>query len=258
MVTELHRHGRARCGADARPSIARRRGRDGAGATSRRRGNASPSCATPSAPTSTSSICLHTRRTCDSSPVPADLDGADLVILPGSKHVAADLAWLRREGFDGVVRAALARGARVMGICGGAMMLGARIDDPQGVEGAANGLDILRLDTAMDPDKITRRTTVEFGDLPDEWRLLDGRRAVGYEIRNGRVTAHGCATSDARVWASGRVLATTVHGLLEDPDVLDALVGVRPPPVLDATFDALADAVDEYLDTDRLWAMVRG
>jgi hypothetical protein len=49
-----------------------------------------------------------------------------------------------------------------------------------------------------------------------------------------------------------------VHGLLEDPDVLDALVGVRPPPVLDATFDALADAVDEHLDTDRLWAMVRG
>ena len=189
---------------------------------------------------------------------PADFDGADLVILPGSKHVAADLAWLRREGFDAAIRAALARGARVMGICGGAMMLGARIDDPQGVEGAANGLDILRLDTLMDPDKITRRTTVEFGDLPDEWRVLEGCRAVGYEIRNGRVTAHGCATSDARVWASGRVLATTVHGLLEDPDVLDALVGVRPPPVLDATFDALADAVDEYLDTDRLWAMVRG
>ena len=188
---------------------------------------------------------------------PAELDGADLVILPGSKHVAADLTWLRREGFDGVIREALARDTRVMGICGGAMMLGARIDDPQGVEGAANGLDILRLDTSMDPDKITRRTTVEFGDLPDEWRGLDGRRAVGYEIRNGRVTAHGCATGDARVWASGRVLATTVHGLLEDPDVLDALVGVRPPPVLDATFDVLAEAVDEYLDTDRLWAMVR-
>jgi hypothetical protein len=33
---------------------------------------------------------------------------------------------------------------------------------------------------------------------------------------------------------------------------------VRPPPVLEATFDALADAVDAHLDTDRLWAMVRG
>ena len=29
---------------------------------------------------------------------PADLDGADLVVLPGSKHVAADLAWLRVAG----------------------------------------------------------------------------------------------------------------------------------------------------------------
>src|SRR5688500_4982185 len=46
---------------------------------------------------------------------PVDLDGADLVILPGSKHIAADLAWLRREGFDGVLGAALARGTRVMG-----------------------------------------------------------------------------------------------------------------------------------------------
>jgi len=188
---------------------------------------------------------------------PADLDGVDLVVLPGSKHVAADLAWLRREGFDRAIRDARLRGARVMGICGGAMMLGARIHDPLIVEGAADGLDILRLETTMDPKKITRRTTVEFGNLPDEWRLLEGRTAVGYEIRNGRVIAHGCATSDTRVWADGGVLATTVHGLLEDPEVLDALVGVRPPPVLDATFDALADAVDEHLDTDRLWAMVR-
>ena len=189
---------------------------------------------------------------------PADLDGVDLVILPGSKHVAADLAWLRRNGFDAAIRTVLTRGSRVMGICGGAMMLGARISDPQGVEGAADGLDLLPLETAMDPDKITSGTSVEFANLPPEWRSLEGRRAVGYEIRNGRVTAHGCATGDARVWASGAILATTVHGLLEDPDVLDALVGVRPPPVLDATFDALADAVEEHLDTDRLWSMVRG
>ena len=34
--------------------------------------------------------------------VPAD---ADLVVLPGSKHVAADLAWLRERGYDVVVEA---------------------------------------------------------------------------------------------------------------------------------------------------------
>ena len=32
---------------------------------------------------------------------------------------------------------------------------------------------------------------------------------------------------------------------------------MRPPPVLDTTFDALADAVEAHLDTDRLWQLVR-
>ena len=60
------------------------------------------------------------------------------------------------------------------------------------------------------------------------------------------------------VWGRGAVLGTTVHGLLEDPDVLEALTGHRPAPVLDDAFDRLADAVDEHLDTARLWALVGG
>ena len=51
------------------------------------------------------------------------------------------------------------------------------------------------------------------------------------------------------MWAAGSVLATTVHGLLEDPDVVERLVGRRPPLVLEETFDLLADAVDAHLDT---------
>jgi adenosylcobyric acid synthase len=188
---------------------------------------------------------------------PAELDDADLVVLPGSKHVAADLAWLRREGFVDALGVAIARGARVLGICGGAMMLGRHVTDRHHVEGEAAGLGLLPIETAMDPDKIAHRTVVHLRDLPAEWCALEGRQATGYEIRNGRVGATGAGTGDGRVWAAGAVLATTVHGLLEDPDVLDAIVGVRPPPVLESTFDALADVVDLHLDTERLWAMVR-
>jgi adenosylcobyric acid synthase len=46
---------------------------------------------------------------------------------------------MHREGFDTAIHAATARGVRVIGICGGAMMLGAQISDPHGVEGAATG-----------------------------------------------------------------------------------------------------------------------
>ena len=48
----------------------------------------------------------------------------DFVILPGSKHVAGDLTWMRAHGFDRWVRAQHARGATIVGICGGYQMLG--------------------------------------------------------------------------------------------------------------------------------------
>ena len=76
---------------------------------------------------------------------PADLAGADMVILPGSKHVAADIAWLRHSGLDVAVRDHAAAGRRLLGVCGGAMLLGRRIDDPSGVEGAADGARVARL-----------------------------------------------------------------------------------------------------------------
>jgi len=187
---------------------------------------------------------------------PADLVGADLVVLPGSKHVAADGRWLAEQGLDHEIRARVARGGAVLGICGGAMLTGTTIDDPSGVEGAAPGLGLLALRTEMVAGKITQATTVRFGALAAPWAALSGLEAQGYEIRNGRVHGPTCETSPL-VWSSGPVLATTVHGLLENPDVLAALFGSRPGPVLEATFDQLADVIDAHLDTDALWRMAR-
>ena len=132
---------------------------------------------------------------------------------------------------------------RVLGICGGCQMLGTRIADPDGVEGGqpqdVAGLGLLPFETVLEPEKVTQHRDVTFpADLPEPWAALRGVTAAGYEIRNGR-------TPGGPVWASGRVLATTVHGLLEDPDVVERLVGRRPPPVLEETFDLLADAVDD-------------
>ena len=186
---------------------------------------------------------------------PREVDEADMVILPGSKHVAADLAWMRATSMDKAVGRAVERGARVLGICGGAMMLGRSVSDPHGVEGAAEGLGILGFETTMDPDKIAARATVAFSGLPATWRPFEGLSSAGYEIRNGRISASG--TGDEKVWASGNVLATTVHGIFEDPDLVQALVGIRPKPVLEPTFDLLADAIDANLASDLLWSFVR-
>ncbi len=51
---------------------------------------------------------------------------ADLVILPGSKSVRADLAFLRANGWEPALRRHLRYGGKVIGICGGMQMLGRR------------------------------------------------------------------------------------------------------------------------------------
>ena len=182
-----------------------------------------------------------------------DLASADLVILPGSKHVAADLVWLRASGMaDVIARAEM----RVLGICGGCQMLGTRIADPDGIEGgqpgSVAGLGLLGFETVLEAEKITQHRDVTFpADLPDPWAALRGVTTSGYEIRNGR-------TPGGPVWASGRVMATSVHGLFEDPDIVERLTGRRPLPVLEETFDLLADAVDAHLDTSLLNHLTRG
>lgn len=186
---------------------------------------------------------------------PADLEGADLVILPGSKHLAEDAEWLRQRGLDRAIIKHATSGGRTLGICGGAMLLGDEVTDPGGVEGATTGLGLLPLATTMHPDKLTRKVSVSFSGLSDPWARLNGIDAYGYEIRNGRVAGDNVRVSP-HLWVEGSVMATTVHGLLENPKVLEALTGLRVEPVLEQTFDLLAEAVDTHLDTGFLLEMV--
>jgi adenosylcobyric acid synthase len=181
---------------------------------------------------------------------PAGLAGADLVVLPGSKHVAADLRWLRTAGFEPALRAA----GRVLGICGGLQMLGRRLHDPARVDGEEEGLGLLPLTTTFARDKLVERVEVRFADaLGGAWRGLAGLHAGGYEIRHGRTRADepvGEALPEGRGWVRGGVLGVTLHGLFERPEVVAALVGRAPERSLDAAIDALADGVTAALDLD--------
>ena len=110
----------------------------------------------------------------------------------------------------------------------------------------------------MSPAKLTR-TASRSSSPPSTrpWSALSGLRADGYEIRNGVV--HGTAARSRRWFgARGSVLATTVHGLLENPEIVHALFGVRVRDPLEDTFDLLADAVDAHLDTDLLRRLTTG
>ncbi|MEO8070312.1 MAG: cobyric acid synthase [Acidobacteriota bacterium] len=180
----------------------------------------------------------------------------DFVVLPGSKDTIADLAWLRRQGLDGWILAEHARGATVLGICGGFQMLGETISDPDGVESTAaraRGLGLLPVDTILAPDKVTRRCT---GTTPG------GVAFSAYEIHLGVTTSSralapfgytdGGIPEGVRV---GRVWGTYLHGALEDADVCCEIfnTSVQPATPKSEVYSALADWFERYAVDPASW-----
>ena len=105
---------------------------------------------------------------------------ADMVVLPGSKSTATDLAFLRDQGWDIDILAHRRRGGRVLGLCGGYQMLGRTISDPAGSEGKAGtfaGLGLLDVKTVLSPDKTTQ--AVDAVSLPERHPIS------AYEIHLG-------------------------------------------------------------------------
>lgn len=216
---------------------------------------------------------------------PTDVREADLVILPGSKSTASDLAWVKRHGFAEALHARARAGAPILGICGGCQMLGKTIDDPEGVEstdGRVEGLGLLPLRTVFRRRKVTAQVrarpmsrsffevpnTVEFGGYEIHMGEVEGLEgfAPAFEIlqRNGEPTG----VLDGAVAFGGKVVGTLIHGLLDDDRVrahlLDALRirkglparGTGAPTRRAAEYDRLADMVEAHLDMPRLDAIL--
>lgn len=199
---------------------------------------------------------------------PAQLHGADTIVLPGSKATAADLAWLRAQGLDAAIAAHAARGGRVLGICGGLQMLGEALVDVHGIEaqGNAPGLGLLPLVTRFEPQKTVRRSAARFGALAGAWAALSGVALSGYEIHSGQTAQHPAMAARGDLarevipglaWqnAAGNVLGCYLHGLFEDAAVLQALFGARAP-TLDAVFDRLADTLAQACAPGVLEALI--
>ena len=197
-------------------------------------------------------------------PMPA----ADVILLPGSKHSRADLAWLRRQGWDTTIQRHLRYGGKVLGICGGFQMLGVAIHDPHGLEGepgSSAGLGLLEMETCLLPGKQLRRV---------EARLLPGgERVSGYEIHHGVSTGAALARplfdlggkADGAVSDDGQVLGGYLHGLFDSAPACDALLrrlgletgtAVDYPAHRERQLERLADRLDEHLDLGALRALL--
>lgn len=144
---------------------------------------------------------------------PDDLRGARAVILPGSKHVAHDLAWLYRTSCADEILRLAESGVPILGICGGLQMLGRVLRDPHGIEGGgeAAGLGLLDVESELALEKTTR--------LAEATLVESGERVRGYEIHHGQTRAGPQAEpylSDGLGYRQGNVVGVYLHGLFED------------------------------------------
>ncbi len=215
-------------------------------------------------------------------------EGADLLILPGSKCTVADLLWLRERGWADLVRRRAAQGEPVLGICGGCQMLGERIEDPEGIESErplVDGLGLLPLRTRFASPKVTAQVALRPGapcflteGLPTDQALK------GYEIHMGgceptdsgvltpfrSVTRNGAPADipDGAISCDGAVVGTLVHGLFENDGLRKAMLRTlhsragRPGPparqiaTRSAAYDRLAAMLEQHLDLPGLYRTI--
>ena len=125
----------------------------------------------------------------------SEVNGADVVIIPGSKNTISDLLHLRKTGMEERIKTFAGQGGMVAGICGGYQMLGFRISDPFGVDGTvpeAEGLGLFRLPRSW------RKRNRQYKYLPDLWQQRSGTVIL--------MCAGTRSTWDARTRRMGHIL----------------------------------------------------
>jgi adenosylcobyric acid synthase len=207
-----------------------------------------------------------------------DLEGLDLLILPGSKSTTSDLLFLSENGLAPAIKEFA---GPVIGICGGYQMLGKRVLDPLGIESAikeVKGLGLLDVETAMLPEKETHQ--VECRLHPAGLLVAPGCSGTltGYEIHMGRSTlgpeaeifcqlllrsGKTVAIADGATSRDGRVFGTYLHGIFDNDGFrttflnkirkAKGLAEVSPGLRLPDPFDLLAKHLEQHLDMDKLF-----
>ncbi|PIE55664.1 MAG: threonine-phosphate decarboxylase [Desulfobulbus propionicus] len=201
-----------------------------------------------------------------------ELERPAAVLLPGSKNVIADLAYLQTSGLAARIRELAGSACEIVGICGGYQMLGQRIEDPHGIEGEpgrwCEGLGLLDITTALGREKqLVRREGVH---------CASGTRVTGYEIHHGvssggaaplfmfaQGAACGSADAEERIWGA------YLHGMFDSDafrhhfiERLRQRQGLlrfdRPRPGYDIepALDRLADVLRQRLDLAKIYALM--
>ena len=209
------------------------------------------------------------------------LQGADFIIIPGSKNVTSDLRFLKEQGWQQEITQHLRYGGKVMGICGGYQMLGKSIFDPDHIESSVEkieGLGLLDFTTTLTQEKkLTQVSAV---------MTLNNQPCIlkGYEIHCGVSTGKALdnpllhimngdnqdnksttnsSMPDGCISEDNQIIATYLHGFFDEPEATQSVLnwlGIEAleQPVIDINqhreiqLERLSDMCIEHLALDKI------
>ncbi len=201
---------------------------------------------------------------------PEDLAGADVLLLPHSLAVGADLAWMREQGLDAAIAAHAQAGKRILALGAGAQMLAEGVIDSESIAGNGPGLGLLPLVAALAPvaERGLRPLNAQEAQWAAHWHgpwaealaavPLAGLNAleIGQTALHPAMVAAGVQAQavlpQGLGWANeeGHVLALFVQGLLGQKMLWQALwpeadfsPAAGSSAALEASFERLAATV---------------
>jgi len=205
-----------------------------------------------------------------------DIDGLDIIIIPGSKNTLGDLSYLKESGIAEEITKAYNMGATIIGICGGYQMLGKSIEDTHNVDGPLTqntGLGIINMDTLMQKEKLTERIEGVIKTDNDLCENLQGINISGYEIHMGTSilkSMEGQIFTETKNGTGGycadNILGTYIHGVFDNVQFTTGLLNnIRKKKGLasvkeikdfkqikEDSFDSLAALMKEHIDMDKI------
>jgi adenosylcobyric acid synthase len=194
---------------------------------------------------------------------PAEIEQADIIIIPGSKNTIADLVDIKNNGVAKAVIHAHKNGKTVIGICGGYQMMGQSVEDPLHVEGSVElmpGLGLLPVKTVLTADKVTSQCSFTYKDKGV---------CEGYEIHMGITTSthplNQLSTgSGDGFWLDDTCWGTYIHGILDNEVVINDLLKAEGTAIpfdyktfKNEQYDKLAAHLREHLDLTYIYSQLK-
>ena len=206
-----------------------------------------------------------------------ELEGADMIILPGSKNTIGDLKWMRQNGMESMLRK-MSENTPVFGICGGYQMLGRTISDPEGVEegGKIDGLGLLEKDTVLKKEKTRCVKNGHINNLEGLFSELSGLEYEGYEIHMGETKDENPSeNTDHPIISRAKnrdVYGTYVHGIFDKEKIADTVLkalcvkkGISYQEGIiedyasfkEKEYNKMADVLREHLNMEEIYGMLK-